>query len=384
MPEDRHVLNSDRTDGRFVDIEGFLHEYLKNLDPELRFDPQIPAEHFPGWRALVAEKLRELLALPEFAGEQPAPKMLWAEPRDGYELQKWECYPEPYSVLPYLVLVPEGINAESPGPAVMCFPGSNGTKEALADEPDIVPWAAERKHPARNIMGVHYARAGITAVIVDHPDRGEHTNNVFSGGRYEICVHAIWAGRSFESISVAGKLAVLDWMKEQRFIDAERIAVSGHSLGAKPVLHLGVLDPAIAAVVWNDFFSHWLVRELMVSTFRGHLGHYIPGMQQWFDYTDLAAAVAPRPFLITEGGRTEDIDRVSRAWDITDAPGNFSVTYYPKYATAEDRPYDNAPLFEGMTVDEYFEYANVDVPEHCFKENVAVPWLARVLGVAGE
>ena len=35
-------------------------------------------DSFPGWRALVAEKFRELLALPEFAAEQPAPKMLWA------------------------------------------------------------------------------------------------------------------------------------------------------------------------------------------------------------------------------------------------------------------------------------------------------------------
>jgi hypothetical protein len=57
------------------------------------------------------------------------------------------------------------------------------------------------------------------------------------------------------------------------------------------------------------------------------------------------------------------------------------VTYYPKYATADKRPYDNDPLYEGMSMDEYFEYANVDVPQHCFKENVAVPWLARVLGV---
>ncbi len=379
MPEQRHTFPSDRPDGRFVDIEGFLHEYLKNLQPALGFDPHMPREHFAGWRARVADKLRELLALPRPAQQQPAPTMLAAEPREGYELQKWECYPEPYSVVPYLVLVPEGFDAENPGPAVLCFPGSNGTKEALAGEPDIVPWAAERRHPARNMMGLHYARAGITAAIVDHPDRGEHTSNMFAGSREELSKHAIWAGRSFESISVGAKLAVLDWLKTQSFVDPQRIAVSGHSLGAKPALHLGVLDPSLAAVVWNDFFSHWLVRELMVPAFRGHLGHYIPGMQQWFDYTDLAAAVAPRPFLITEGGRSEDIDRVRRAWDTTGAPGNFSVTYYPKYATPEQRPHDDDPLFEGMTLEEYFEYANVDAPAHCFKENVAVPWLARVL-----
>ncbi|MBS3763870.1 MAG: hypothetical protein KGZ25_11280, partial [Planctomycetes bacterium] len=29
--------------------------------------------------------------------------------------------------------------------------------------------------------------------------------------------------------------------------------------------------------------------------------------------------------------------------------------------------------------EEYFEYANVDVPHHCFKENVVVPWLTNIL-----
>ena len=60
---------------------------------------------------------------------------------------------------------------------------------------------------------------------------------------------------------------------------------------------------------------------------------------------------------------------------------NLEVVYYPKYATPERRPYDSADLPEGLTMEEYFEYANVDVPEHSFKPNVAVPWLARALGL---
>lgn len=383
MTDDRLTFRSDRPDGRFVDIEGFMNHCLKTLRPRLEFDPDMPPERLPGWQALVSEKLRELLAFPEDALEEPEPVMLWAEPRDGYELQKWEAYPEPMKVVPFLVLVPEGVDADNPGAAVMCLPGSTHTKEMLAGEPEVRPWVQPNRFPERNCMARHYAEAGLVAVAVDHPDMGERTTNCFGADRYQWTVHAIWTGRSFEGVSVFEKLVILDWLKERDWVDRDRIAVSGHSLGAKPALHMGVLDGSLAAVVWNDFVSNWREREVYCTAFRPHLGHYIPGMQQWFDYLDLIASIAPRPFLITEGGRTADIAKARRAWDLTGRPDNFTVAYYPKYATADKRPHDDDELFEGMTLEEYFDYANIDADQHCFKENIAVPWLAKTLGLAG-
>ncbi|MCF7853888.1 MAG: alpha/beta hydrolase family protein [Candidatus Pacebacteria bacterium] len=374
------TLHSNRADGRFTTIEGSLHARLKNLAPELVFSPDMKGEALVEWRRRVRVRLRELLAFPVNDEPQPEPRMLWAEARDGYELQKWEAYPEPYSVVPFLMLVPDGITDRSPGAAVMCFPGSSATKERLAGEPEIVDWPVSAKHPERNKMARHYARAGLIAVAVDHPDRGERTTNMFEDSRYQIGVHALWLGRSFEGISVFEKWTIYNWLKKQNLVDASRIATSGHSLGAKPALHLGVLEPEIAAVVWNDFCSNWRTREVMVPAFRPHLGHYIPGMQKWFDYTDLMAALAPRPLLITEGGRTQDIETIRAAWQRCGAPQNFKVSYYPKYATPDQRPHDNDPLYEGMSMDDFFEYANVDVPQHCFKENIAVPWLKKMLG----
>ncbi len=384
MEEERHIFKTDRADGRFVDIEGFMQRYMKSIEPRLAFDPEMKPEHFDGWRALVAEKLRELLSFPDVVSPQPPPKLMWAEPRDGYELQKWESYPEPHKVVPFLVLVPDGVSAQHPGAAVMCFPGSTHSKEFLAGEPEIISWAPENKHPIRNQMARHYAEAGIVAVAVDHPDMGERTTNVFGISRYEWGVHAIWAGLCFEGVSVFEKLTILDWLKERDDIDASRIAVCGHSLGAKPALHIGVLDPSIAAVVWNDFVSNWREREVFSSLLRCHLGHYIPGMEQWFDYVDLMASLAPRPFLITEGGRTPDLEKVRKAWGITGRPEHYSVSYCAKYATPDKRPHDYDELFDGITDDEYYEYANVDVEDHYFKGDIAVPWLARVLGVADE
>ena len=163
-------------------------------------------------------------------------------------------------------------------------------------------------------------------------------------------------------------------------MDADRVAVSGHSLGAKPALILGVIDPSVKAVVWNDGVSDW--RERAVATNLERIGtfQYVPGMLAWFDYSDLQASLAPRSLLITEGGRAVVLDRIRRAYELLGASERLKIAFYPKYATPDKRPLDYKELPEGLTLPEYHPYSNCDAPMHYFKGEVAAPWLADALG----
>ena len=49
------------------------------------------------------------------------------------------------------------------------------------------------------------------------------------------------------------------------------------------------------------------------------------------------------------------------AYKLVGAPEQIEVAYYPKFATPDRRPFDDKPLPEGLSMEEYFEYANVDV-----------------------
>jgi fermentation-respiration switch protein FrsA (DUF1100 family) len=372
MP-DRDVFRSDRDDGRFASTAGFVHATMKELAPEFHYDPDMSAEQMPAWRDGLRERLRELMCFPDVP-PQPEPRMIEAEPRDGYELQRWEAYPEPHSVVPFLVLVPDDI--PDPAPAVLCFPGSTRTNNGLAGEPEP---HSEDRHWDRNRMALHYARAGMVAIAVENPCMGGRSAG-FGANRAEIALNLLWLGRSYEGLSVFEKLPILQWAREQPWIDNTRIATSGHSLGAKPALILGVLEPEIAAVVWNDFTCDWRERAVATNLHQVAEWHYVPGFITLFDYPDLMASLAPRPLLITEGGRTVHIERVREAYRALGAEDRFHVTYYPKYADPADRPHDGEPIPEGLTMDDYLaEWANVDVPEHSFKPDVAVPWLAEVL-----
>ncbi len=53
------------------------------------------------------------------------------------------------------------------------------------------------------------------------------------------------------------------------------------------------------------------------------------------------------------------------------------IHHYPRYTDPAARIHDDDEIPEGLTMEEYFTYANVDVPNHNFKHAVAVPWLVR-------
>lgn len=373
------LFSSGRDDERFMSSTGFIHAYLKHLKPKLEFNPKMNSEDFSAWREAVRARLLELMAFPEFDRPQPPPKLFWSKQRDGYQLQKWEAYPEPYSVVPFLVLVPDGVSAQSPAPGVMCFPGSFSSKESMTEELELNGEPCSHRHAARNRMAWEYARKGIVSVAVENPATNE-TADPIRAGSYELSVHAMWAGRSYEAISVFQKHHILQWLKQQPYVDADRVATSGHSLGAKPALALGVLDPAVKAVVWNDATINWHRRAVATNLERIGTFQYVPGMLSWFDYSDLQASLAPRSLLITEGGRTVVLDKIRQAYELMGATDRFKLVYYPKYATPDKRPLDDKEVPEGLSGEEYFPYSNVDAPMHHFKGNVAVPWLTNVLG----
>ncbi len=371
---------SGRADGRFVETAGFLHKYLHELRPRLEYRPEMTRDEFASWQRAVREKLRELMCFPEVPA-QPEPKRIASHARGGYRLEHWEAYPEPYSVVPFHLLVPDGASPQSPAPAVLCFPGSTGSKEMLSGEPPLGSTAVPDDPKWRdNRMAYHFVRRGFVALAIDSPATNELDSALVR--REALALNAIWMGRSYESISVFQKARLLEWLTRQPYVDARRIATSGHSLGAKPADILGVLYPdLVAAVVHNDFVCNWHERAVAQNLNPPGAHQVVPGIFQWFDYTDLEASLAPRPLLFTEGGRPNQIAKIRRAYELCGHPEAIALYHYEKYSDPASRRLDDAELPIGITMEQYFEYAYVDAARHRFRPHHAVPWLAGVFGM---
>lgn len=193
-------------------------------------------------------------------------------------------------------------------------------------------------------------------------------------------------GRHYVGISVFQKLYICDWLCEQRWVDRNRVAVSGHSLGTEPALCMMILNERIKAMVFNDYLTHNRIRYASRAKDEGQwthsnpLWHIVPGPLAWFDFPDLLAACAPRPLIICEGEPRALLKAVAHVYENAGAREHYEYHFYPKFAKATDRWSDGVwPPPDGVNEEEWLAFTNVDVPEHYFKGDVAVPWLLRKL-----
>ncbi len=379
------LITTSRPDGRFVSSRGVVQQMMKENPPVLAFDRNMKAAEFPRWQSSMKDAMKRLMRHPSV--EVPAPRLVKTVARNGYRLEKWESYPLPGAVVPYLVMIPDGVDASHPAPAVLCIPGFGQTKELLAGEVqgnfnlDGQPVA----EPGKNSMAYHFVRKGLVAVAVDNVSFGELMDN----GRPDYLNTSrmlLEMGWSYLGLTSWQDRVVLDWMKTLPQVDRERIIVSGFSLGTEPLMVLGLLDDSIYAFVYNDFLCTTRERILVMTKpdgngnrpFPNSIEHLIPEFLTTFDFPDIVAALAPRPVICTEGGLDRDFHKIAKAYELSGAPGNFTYHHYAKYADPTVRM-DIKEVPAGVDRTQFFRIVNCDSPSHYFKTEWILPWVDELL-----
>lgn len=378
-------ITTDRNDGRYLSSRGSVQQLMAEKMPRLTFDPAATPKAFKRWQTDMKRTMARLMRHPKV--DKPAPKCVKTVQRDGYRIEKWESYPLPKSVVPFLVMIPDGVNSTHPVPATLCIPGFGQTKELLAGErvgnfnlegePDSI------LRPAA--MGLHYVKQGLVAVVVDNVSCGELSDNGYfdylSTSRFLLEI-----GWSYLGLCSYQDRVILDWMKEQPFINRHRIIASGFSLGTEPMMVLGLMDESIYAFVYNDFLCRTRERALVMTQpsargerpFPNSIEHLIPEFLTNFDFPDIVAALAPRPVICTEGGLDRDFMLIRQAYKTAGAEDSFRWHHYAKFADESQRvPIDTMP--EGIDRATFFRLANVDPPSHYFKREWVMPWLKEIL-----
>ena len=379
-------ITTDRQDGRFQSTRGTVQYMLKQMKPAYAFDPSFTPAEFKEWQSGLRTAMKELMHFPEIA-DLPAPVCIKTVQRDGYRVEKWESYPLPGSVVPYLVLIPDGVDPGHKAPAVLCIPGFGGSKEGLAGETegDYELTSFPVEPVKKGAMALHYVKRGLVAVAVDNPSCAELSDN----GHFDYLNTSrilLEMGWSYLGLTAYQDWNVLSWMKELDFVNKDRLIVSGCSLGTEPLMVLGTLDASIYAFVYNDFLCRTLERILVMTKpdpkgirlFPNSIEHLIPGFLTQFDFPDLVAALAPRPVICTEGGLDRDFDLIRKAYEISGKPDHFTYYHYKKFVDPKDRKQiEQVP--EGIDRDTYFNLVNVDPKNHYFKEEWVLPWIDKVL-----
>ena len=385
-------FRSGRKDGRFLNSFAAFSERLRQSTPKLSLPQNLTEKSFGLWRAEVKAKFRELLRLPEVK-IQESPVLLKSEKRDGYTAQKWEFYPDEYTVVPFIVLIPDGASAINKTPGVICLPGSFHSKEFISGEELLkTPNCRFVKYPERNKMALYMVKNGMTAFVFDNiataetgfPTESETADQWNCYSRRQMVYGYIQAGICYPGMSVYHMLSFLQYISEFDFVDKEKLAVSAHSLGTEAAMALGVLSDEIKAVVFNDFLCSGMLRFCSVTEFEegkmDHdigLWHAIPGLWEYFDFQDLCAAIAPKYITFNEGGADECFDTVKRAYSALGVSDRLSINHYPRYSNENSRKYhEKLPRF-GLSSEEFYLWSYCDAPDHSFREEPSIKLLKK-------
>ena len=215
--------------------------------------------------------------------------------RDGYRIESVDYCVEPGERVPALVLVPDGVDAAHPAPAVAVWHQHNGEWHLGKSEP-----AGLAGNPMHH-TGVALVKEGYVVICPDAMCFEERRSPHLKDGnfeRFEFLRHVV-AGRSLAWKNILDMRRAVDYLVTRPDVDAARIGCYGHSMGSTHTWLVGPWDERLKVLVGNCCLPTYAAIE------RTHLLHcfpnFIPGIHAHGDTPDIAALIAPRPLLLNFG-----------------------------------------------------------------------------------
>jgi len=298
--------------------------------------PEAGAAAEEAWRTKMASEFRtNLLAC--LGGPWPTPcelKPLLRETiqKDGYRIESVFYEAEPGDRVPALVLVPDGVDAVHPAPAVAVWHQHNGEWHLGKTEP-----AGLAGNPMHH-TGVALVREGYVVLCPDALCFEERQNPILKAGdfeRFEFLRYVV-AGKCMAWKNILDMRRAIDYLCQRPEVDKNRIGCYGHSMGSTHAWLVGPWEPRLKCLVCNCCLPTY------AAIHRLHLLHcfpnFIPGLFQFGDTPDVAALIAPRPlhmnFGEADGGSPiqevrEGIQRIAEAYQAAGVPEHFSTFIEP-------------------------------------------------------
>jgi dienelactone hydrolase len=147
------------------------------------------------------------------------------------------------------------------------------------------------------------ARRGYITLSPDYPSLGEH--------RYDFAANPEYASGTMKAIW--DNIRAVDLLTSLPEVDAERIGVIGHSLGGHNAMFTAVFEPRLRVIVSSCGFTNLRKDDLpswtgpvympRIATEFGNDVERLP-----FDFTEIVASFAPRPFLAVAATDDHDFD----------------------------------------------------------------------------
>ena len=215
--------------------------------------------------------------------------------KDGYRIESVFYDAEPGDKIPALLLVPDGIDAAHPAPAVAVWHQHAGQWHLGKTEP-----AGLAGNPMHH-TGAALAREGYVVLCPDALCFEERQSPHRKGGGYERFefLRLVVAGKCMAWKNILDMRRAIDYLCSRPEVQNDRIGCYGHSMGSTHTWLVGPWEPRLKCLVGNCCLPTYAAIQ------RTHLLHcfpnFIPGLFQFGDTPDIAALIAPRALHLNFG-----------------------------------------------------------------------------------
>lgn len=220
-----------------------------------------------------------------------------------HESPRWSAYEVVLDVWPGVntwgyLLLPKDLKPGERRPVVVCQHGAAGRPANVVSRPGMPDYST-----ALHGFGAKLADRGFIVLAPFNP------NNALGLDFLALQRKANPIGKSLFSLITANHERFLGWLREQPFVDPDRIAFYGLSYGGKTAMRVpAILNGyclSICSGDWNDYVPKMMSVRRDKNTFMFTAQHETIefNMANTFSYAEMAALIAPRPFMVENGYR---------------------------------------------------------------------------------
>jgi hypothetical protein len=208
----------------------------------------------------------------------------------GYEVTL-DVFPDVFAY--GILLMPRNIKPDERRPVVVCQHGLEGRPRDVAD-PRVF-------NPAYNQYACRLAERGFIVYAPQNP-------YIFTDKFRTLQRKANPLGKTLFSIIVPQHEELIDWLVTLPQVDPQRIAFYGLSYGGKTAMRVPALVERYCLSICSADFNEWIWKN---ASTRSPYSYVATGEYEMFEfnlgntynYSEMAALIAPRPFMVERGHR---------------------------------------------------------------------------------
>jgi len=286
-----------------------LHELERHNQWLLEESPFVRREKFPWTDTGIAKKAtleeysqaiepyreffsREVIGTIDLPLADPRPRTRrWKETDAwvGYEVMLEVFEP---SVFAYgILLIPKDLRPQERRPVVVCQHGLEGRPQETI----------EGDHRAYHDYAAKLAERGFVVFAPQNP--------YIFGDKFRLLQRKLNPlGCTLFSLIIPQHRQILNWLKTLPFVDGTRIAFYGLSYGGKTAMRVPAVLTDYCLSICSADFNEWVWKNAATNT-RGRYSYVFTGeyeifefdLGSTFNYGEMAALIAPRPFMVERG-----------------------------------------------------------------------------------